>query len=167
MKMRKTHKSREVPVEAQGKYADEEHRSHLWFLESMDRINRTIQGTDDLERTMSHALDAAFSIFGCDRAWLVYPCDPESQTWRTVIERARPGFADSSFPGRDFPMDAEVAHMHRIVRSADLLGLSIQKSISHILLAWTNVRGRGTGLCRSRDYSKQSVNGLRRYSTVY
>ena len=56
----------------------------------MDRINRTIQGTDDLERTMSHALDAAFSIFGCDRAWMVYPCDPESQTWRTVIERARP-----------------------------------------------------------------------------
>jgi PAS domain S-box-containing protein len=119
MKMRKTRKPREVPVKTQGKYADEERRSHLWFLESMDRINRTIQSTGDLERTMSHALDAAFSIFGCDRAWLVYPCDPESQTWRTVIERARPGFADSSFLGRDFPMDAEVAHMHRIVRSSE------------------------------------------------
>src|ERR1700730_833765 len=119
MKMRKTRKSREVPVEAQGKYADEERRSRHWFLESMDRINRTIQGTDDLERTMGHALDAALSVFGCDRAWLVYPCDPESQTWRTVIERARPGFADSSFLGRDFPMDAEVAHTHRIVRSSE------------------------------------------------
>jgi len=119
MKMRKTHRSREVPVEAQGKYADEERRSHLWFLESMDRINRTIQGTDDLELTMSHALDAVLSIFGCDRAWMIYPCDPESQTWRTVIERAGPGFADSSFLGRDFPMDAEVADMHRIVRSSE------------------------------------------------
>src|SRR6266853_5159630 len=119
MKMRKTHRSREVPVEAQGKYADEERRSHLWFLESMDRINRTIQGTDDLELTMSHALDAVLSIFGCDRAWMIYPCDPESQTWRTVIERAGPGFADSSFLGRDFPMDAEVAHLHRIVRSSE------------------------------------------------
>jgi hypothetical protein len=37
----------------------------------------------------------------------------------TVIERARPGFADSSFLGRDFSMDAEVAHMHRIVRSSE------------------------------------------------
>jgi PAS domain S-box-containing protein len=119
MKMRKTRKSREVPVETQGKYADKERRSHLWFLESMDRINRTIQGTDDLERTMSQALDAALSIFGCDRAWMIYPCDPESQMWRTVIERARPGFADSSFLGRDLPMDAEVAHMHRIVRSSE------------------------------------------------
>jgi PAS domain S-box-containing protein len=119
MKMRKTHKSREIPVETQDKYAGEVRRSHLWFLESMDRINRTIQSADDLERTMSHALDAAFSIFGCDRAWLVYPCDPESQTWRTVVERACPGFADSSFLGRDFPMDAEVAYMHRIVRSSE------------------------------------------------
>jgi PAS domain S-box-containing protein len=118
MKMRKTRKSRKVPVKTRGKYAGEERRSHLWFLESMDRINRTIQGTGDLEQTMSQALDAALSIFGCDRAWMVYPCDPESQTWRTVIERARPGFADSSFLGRDFPMDAEVAHMHRIVRSS-------------------------------------------------
>src|ERR1700730_12846022 len=118
MKMRKTRKPAEVPVKSQGKYADEERRSHLWFLESMDRISRTIHGTDDLERTVSQALDAALSIFGCDRAWLVYPCDPESQTWRTVIERTRPGFADSSFLGRDFPMDAEVAHMHRIVRSS-------------------------------------------------
>jgi PAS domain S-box-containing protein len=119
MKIRKNRKSREVPVETQGKYAGEQRRSQLWFLESMDRINRTIQGTDDLERMMSDAFDAALSIFGCDRAWMVYPCDPESQTWRTVIERARPAFADSSFPGRDFPMDAEVAHMHRIVRSTE------------------------------------------------
>jgi PAS domain S-box-containing protein len=119
MKMRKTRKPREVPVKTQGKYADEERRSHLWFLESMDRISRTIHGTDDLERTVSQALDAALSIFGCDRAWLVYPCDPESQTWRTVIERARPRFADSSFLGRDSPMEAEVAHMHRIVRSSE------------------------------------------------
>ena len=119
MKMRKTRKPREVPLETESKYPDKDRRSHLLFLESMDRINRTIQGTGDLEQTMSHALDAALSIFGCDRAWMVYPCDPESQTWRTAIERARPGFADSSFLGRDFPMDAEVAHMHRTVRYSE------------------------------------------------
>src|SRR4029077_13352099 len=60
----------------------------------------------------------------------------------------------------------------RKLRNASVYGrrsawLSIQKSISHIFLAWTNARERGAGLCRSRDYSKQSVNGLRRYSAVY
>ena len=30
------------------KRAEAEHRAHLWFLESMDRINRAMQGTHDL-----------------------------------------------------------------------------------------------------------------------
>src|SRR5262249_45753956 len=56
--------------------AEEEHQAHLAFLETMDRINRAIQGTNDLEQMMSDVLDAVLSIFNCDRAWLVYPCDP-------------------------------------------------------------------------------------------
>jgi hypothetical protein len=72
----------------EGNGADEVRQDRLWFLESMDRINRTIQGTEDFEQ-MSQVLDAALSIFGCDRAWIVYPCDAESRTWRTVAQRAR------------------------------------------------------------------------------
>ncbi len=40
------------------KLAEEERRAHLRFLESMDRINRAMQGTNDLERMMSEVLDA-------------------------------------------------------------------------------------------------------------
>ena len=58
------------------KRAEAEHRAHVWFLESMDRINRTMQATNDLERMMSDVLEAVLEIFACDRAWLVYPCDP-------------------------------------------------------------------------------------------
>src|SRR4030095_3995643 len=63
------------------KQAEEEHQAHLWFLESMDQVNRAIQGTNDLEKMMSDVLDAMLSIFNCDRAWLVYPCDPEALSW--------------------------------------------------------------------------------------
>ena len=42
----------------------------------MNRVNRAIQGTNDLERMMSEVLDAVLEIFGCDRAWLVYPRSP-------------------------------------------------------------------------------------------
>jgi signal transduction histidine kinase len=102
----------------EGTRADEVRQDRLWFLESMDRINRTIQGADDFEQ-MSHVLDAVLSIFGCDRAWIVYPCDAESRTWRTVAERARPEFAHSVFLGLDLPMDAEVAHVHRVVGASE------------------------------------------------
>ena len=103
----------------EGSHADEERQTRLWFLESIDLINRTIRGTEDLEQMMSHVLDAVVSIFECDRAWMVYPCDPESQTWRTVMERTSPGLSDSLFLGLDFTMDTEVAHMHRMVRDSE------------------------------------------------
>jgi len=74
------------------KRAEEERGAHLWFLESMDRINRALQGTNDLERMMSDVLEAALEVFACDRAWLVYPCDPQAASWRVVMERTRPQF---------------------------------------------------------------------------
>ena len=35
-------------------------------------------------------LDAVLDIFDCDRAWLLYPCDPQRTSWRAVMERTRP-----------------------------------------------------------------------------
>ena len=40
----------------------------------------------------SQVLDATLSIFGCDRAWVIDPCDPEAATWRSLMERARPEY---------------------------------------------------------------------------
>jgi PAS domain S-box-containing protein len=99
--------------------AEEERQSHLWFLESIDRINRAVQGTNDLDRMMSDVLDTVLSIFACDRAWLVYPCDPETRTWRTVMERTRPEFPGAFVRGLDFSLNTEVARVHRLVRASN------------------------------------------------
>ena len=100
------------------KRAEEERRAHLWFLESMDRVNRAIQGTNDLEPMMGDVLDAVLAIFNCDRAWLVYPCDPESPSWRAAMERTRPEFSGAFALGVDLPMDAKVANVFRLVRTS-------------------------------------------------
>src|SRR5687768_838574 len=67
--------------------AEEEHQAHLGFLESMDQVNRAIQGTNDIEQMMSDVLELTLSIFDCDRSWLVYPSDPEavSQQLKTAV----------------------------------------------------------------------------------
>src|SRR4030095_13378625 len=41
------------------KRAEDEHRGHVWFLESMDRINRAIHGTNALDPTLGALLSAA------------------------------------------------------------------------------------------------------------
>ena len=52
-----------------GDRADDMRQDRLWFLESMDQINRAIQDTDDFGQ-VSHVLDAVLGIFGSDRAWI-------------------------------------------------------------------------------------------------
>jgi PAS domain S-box-containing protein len=101
------------------KLAEEERAGHLWFLESMDRINRAMQGTNDLERMMSDVLDAVLEVFACDRAWLVYPCDPEAPSWRAVMEHTRPQFPGALALGTDVPLTPDVASVFRTARAAD------------------------------------------------
>jgi PAS domain S-box-containing protein len=100
------------------KKADEERQTHLWFLESMDKVNRAIQGTNDFEQMTSDVLDAVLSIFACDRAWLVYPCDPQASSWRAAMEHTRPDFPGAFALGIDLPMDAEVANVFQTARAS-------------------------------------------------
>ena len=77
------------------KKAEEERTARVWFLESMDRINRAMQGTNDLEQVMRDAIDAMLSIFDSDRAFLYYPCDPDAPSFEVVMERTRPGYPEA------------------------------------------------------------------------
>src|SRR5947209_3854945 len=101
------------------KRAEEEHQAQLWFLESMDRIDRAIQGTSDLEQMMSDVLDVVLVTFRCDRAWLIYPCDPEADSHRVRMERARPEYISTSSLGVDIPNEPGVASVFRSVLASN------------------------------------------------
>jgi PAS domain S-box-containing protein len=100
------------------KRAEEERQAHLWFLESLDQVNRAIQGTHDLEPMMSEVLDAVLATFHGDRAWLVYPCDPEAASWHVPMEQARPAFPGAFALGLELPVDPDVAHVFHTVRAS-------------------------------------------------
>jgi PAS domain S-box-containing protein len=99
------------------KAAEQERVAHLHFLESMSRINRVIQGADDLEQLMSDVLDEMLSIFDCDRAYLVYPCDPNSPTWQVPMERTKPEYPGAGALGVEIPT-------HKALWEADKLHLA-------------------------------------------
>ena len=100
------------------KRAEEERQAHLWFLESMDQVNRAIQGTNDLEQMMSDVLDAVLSIFNCDRAWLVYPCDPEAARGKCRWSMFDPNFPAPSPWGLICPWIPDVAKVFQTVRAS-------------------------------------------------
>ena len=96
------------------KRAEEARLSYVWFLESMDRVNRAIAGTNDLDLMVGDALDVVLNVFDCDRAFLTHPCDPHAQSWTVRIERTRPEFPGASVLGVDVAMLPEIAEVFRL-----------------------------------------------------
>jgi len=92
---------------------------HQRYLEKMDQVNRAMQGKSDLGQVMKDVLDSLLVVFECDRAWLVYPCDPESPTWRVPMERTRPEYPGVLPIGVELPLDPVGAEVYRILREAD------------------------------------------------
>jgi len=88
--------------------------SPLRFFRSLDRVNRAIQGTSDIERMLSDVLEVVLSVFETDRAWILYPCDPGSPTWRVSMERTRPEHPGAGAMGVDLPTDADLATLFRV-----------------------------------------------------
>ena len=52
--------------------------SHTWFLESLDRVERAMRSSDDLEQMLSAMLEATRSVFEADRAFASHPLDPDA-----------------------------------------------------------------------------------------
>ncbi|HUL63739.1 MAG TPA: PAS domain S-box protein, partial [Burkholderiaceae bacterium] len=91
------------------KQMEEERRSHLYFLESLDQINRAMQGASDADQIMSAVLQAALKIFACDRAWIIQACGPDGRSWRAVMEHTRSEFPGAFALRTELPMDADLA----------------------------------------------------------
>jgi len=111
--------SNEIAIGIERKRAEAERLAHLRFFESMDRVNHAIQGANDLEQLMSDVLDAVLAIFDCDRAWLLYPCDPEAASWSVPMERTKPEYPGANSRGLEIPMDPEVQKIFRTQRGTD------------------------------------------------
>ena len=97
---------------------EREQQAHTRFLECLDRVNRAIQAASSLDRMMSDVLDIVLDVLQCDRAFLMYPCDPEAKSWSSPMERARPEYPGILELGLEMPMDPDVASTLRLLLDA-------------------------------------------------
>ncbi|MCH7908212.1 MAG: response regulator [Candidatus Hydrogenedentes bacterium] len=88
------------------------------LLSALTLVDGVIRDTSEAEEMLSGVLGEMLQIFNCDRAWLLYPCDPDAPTFRVPMERTRPGFPGALARGVDMPM-SPVASMMREVLAAD------------------------------------------------
>ncbi len=83
-------------------------REHLRFLEDMERLNQILRNAPDVESMLEDFLRVCLDVFSCDRAWTVYPCDPDAPSWTVPMEQTRPEHPGAFAQGAVFPMDDEI-----------------------------------------------------------
>jgi signal transduction histidine kinase len=127
-----------------------EQQAQMRSLECLDRIDRAIQGSSDLDDMMGDVLDIVLETFGCDRAWLVYPCDPDAfrpgepdVSHRVRVERTRPEYACAAEVGAGIPNDPEIADVSRIALASSgpvRFDPESDRVLPAALVAWLGVK---------------------------
>ena len=95
-------------------------QANLRFFEGMDRVNSAIRETADIDAMLGRVLELTLELTGCDRAWLLSPCDPQAPSWRVRTERVRLEFAAASLGALDcdIPTTPEARGMQAAVLAA-------------------------------------------------
>ena len=91
----------------------ESERKSLHYFECLDRVTRVFAQASDVEALIRQTLCVVLEIFCCDRAWLLFPCDPEAKRWRIIYEATQPERPGALAMNVDFPMDEAVAAIFR------------------------------------------------------
>ena len=70
---------------------------------------------DNLHQLLENILSQILNTLGCDRAWCLYPCDPEAEEWEVPIEITRVGWGgvyNSGLKMPTLPVEAEIFRIH-------------------------------------------------------
>ena len=95
------------------KQAEEQQKAHIRFLENLARVDHAIKQDMDLEKMLLSIIETVFSIFDCDRVWLLDPCDPDAPSFRVPMEISRPEYPGAQKLNQEVPVSLEQAQSMR------------------------------------------------------
>ena len=99
--------------------AEEERQAHLRFLESLERVDQAMKQATDVEQLLWNVMQTVYAIFDCDRGWLLYPCDPETSSFRVPVEVSRPEYPGAQVLNIEVPLGAGQAQEMREALATD------------------------------------------------
>ena len=77
----------------ESKKAEEIHRQ---FIDNLEQVDRVIRRSNNLDDMLKSVLTVVRTILDCDRAWLLYPCDPDVETFHVPIESTKPEYSGAA-----------------------------------------------------------------------
>ena len=88
--------------------AEQALRSYVRHLEQMSQITMVMGETFDPDELLTNIISRIRMIFNADRAWLLYPCDIGSKTFRIPVEATVPKYPGLLLADKELPVDAEI-----------------------------------------------------------
>ena len=100
---------------AERKQLEQQLSRRLYHRDVMEHITRISLSSANIEELLGKVLDEILTVFDADRAWFLYPCDPDAHFWSVPMERTRPEWPGAFARGTAIPMTPEVAEVFREV----------------------------------------------------
>jgi len=82
--------------------------AQIRYLDIMGRISQIGAVAKTSEEMLESVLKEILSIFNADRAWFLYPCDPDATSWGVPMEHTRPEWPGILVLGSMMPINAQV-----------------------------------------------------------
>ena len=93
--------------------------SNIKYFESMNIISQSVSQSTEVGEMIKRVIEDVFNIFEADRAWLLYPCDPDSSTFQVPYEHTKPEYPGALESGIDSPVDEGIKQIFEDLLSAD------------------------------------------------
>ncbi len=84
-------------------------QANLFKLSAIERINHVSLDSDSVEEMLERSLEEFLTIFDCDRAALLYPCDPNADHFIIPFEKTRPEWPGAKEQRGEVPMSGDAA----------------------------------------------------------
>ena len=84
-----------------------------YYFENLDRISRVLSQAADVDEMLHRVVHEILDIFQVDRAWFLYPCDPDAPTWRVPVEATVPEYPGAFVQNADMPTDETSGEVFR------------------------------------------------------
>lgn len=94
--------SREIGVRKQVEQAQ---HAHMHYLERIQRVIQAIGRSSDPENWLHNCVSAIRQVFRADRAWLLYPGDPEAEYYSIPVEDTAEKYPGAHAVGERVKMD--------------------------------------------------------------
>ncbi|GEM_PF-6900349 len=87
---------------------------HIEYLENMEAVGKAINNAESVEDMLFNVLSVVQDILKTDRAWLLYPCDPDAASWKVPMEVTNPEYPGAMTINEEVAMSEEAAQLFRL-----------------------------------------------------